>query len=419
MKLLSRTVQNYVIFSALLLIISTPVFYFSIQRLFVHELDKELISHKSEFYQIIPLLKTESELEFFRLMNDEFILKEGQPISRKDSIYSATLYNEKEDDMQAYRILNTRVEIHGKPHLLQIRESLVSTKDLVTAIVAIQVFLISILLAGLAIINRKLSKTVWGPFYLILDRLKRYQIDRDTSIDLPRSSTAEFRDLSAAITQLVDRNREAFQNQKEFTENASHELQTPLAVCRTKLELLAQTKELTEQQAELVGSLFHGVERISRLNKNLLLLSRIENRQFLEIEEIDLLSVAYKYLDLYRSQLQEKGLQVKVTIDEHAAIKANSVLLDVLMSNLITNAVRYSLEGSTIILEGTRNYILVSNSGEPLKNPEKIFERFHRESRIEMGNGLGLSIVKKICEVKGYQLTYHYYDSMHRFKITF
>jgi signal transduction histidine kinase len=419
MKLLTRTVQNYVIFSALLLIVSTPVFYISIQRLFVNALDQELISHKSEFYQIIPLLKTEEDLEFFRLMNDEFILKDGNQAPLVDVLVSEDLYNEKEDGIHPYRILRTRVEIRGKPYLLEIRESLVNATDLVMAIVVIQFILISLLLAGFVLINRKLSSTVWGPFYTILDRLKKYQIDKDHTLDLPRSTTAEFRDLSQAITQLVDKNREAFQSQKEFTENASHELQTPLAICRSKLELLAQTKELTEQQAELVGSLFSGIERISRLNKNLLLLSKIENRQFLETEEIHLAGVAKKYLDVYSSQMQERRIQMNFSIDDDARIHANPILLDVLVANLISNAVRHSCEGSTIILEGSRDYFMVRNPGEPMKNPDKVFERFNRESRTEVGNGLGLSIVKKICEVTGYHLDYRYADSMHHFKVVF
>lgn len=419
MKLLTRTVRNYVMFSALLLIVSTPVFYISIQRLFVNSLDQELISHKSEFYQLIPLLKTEDDLEFFRLMNDEFRLTDSSEVSPVDLLVTEERYDEKADKIHPFRILRSRVEIHGKPYLLEIHESLVNAADLVIAIVAIQVVLISLLLAGFVLINRKLSRTVWGPFYTILDRLKKYQIDKDHAINLPRSSTAEFRDLSFAITQLVNRNREAFQNQKEFTENASHELQTPLAICRSKLELLAQTKELTEQQAELVGSLFSGMDRISRLNKNLLLLSKIENRQFFETEEISLPSIVEKYLTVFSSQMQEKNIGTNVVLDENSRIKANPILLDVLIANLISNAVRHSFEGSMITVEGTRDYFMVSNSGEPMKDPDKVFQRFHRESRAEVGNGLGLSIVKKICEVSGYQLTYHHSNSMHHFKVVF
>jgi len=260
---------------------------------------------------------------------------------------------------------------------------------------------------------------VWGPFYVILDKLKKFQIDKHAAIDLPRSTTSEFRDLSFAITQLVDKNREAFQSQKEFTENASHELQTPLAICRSKLELLAQTRELTEHQAELVASLFSGIERISRLNKNLLLLSKIENRQFLELEEINLPLVVDKYLDVFSNQMLDRSIQVNSKLDKVASIDANPVLLDVLISNLISNAVRHSSDGSTINIEGSREYFMISNPGEPLLNPDKVFERFHREARAEVGNGLGLSIVKKICDVTGYRLAYNYNESRHNFRVAF
>lgn len=419
MKLLTRTVQNYVIFSALLLIVSTPVFYLSIQRLFVHELDNELLSHKSEFYQTIPLLKTKEDLDFFTSMNDEFILKDSSEISPVDLLLSEERYDVREDETHPFRILRTRVEILGRPYMLEIRESLVNAKDLVVAIVAIQVILISLLLVGFVLINRKLSRTIWGPFYGILDSLKKFQIDKHTAIDLPRSTTAEFRDLSFAITQLVNKNREVFQSQKEFTENASHELQTPLAICRSKLELLAQTRELTEPQAELVASLFSGLERISRLNKNLLLLSKIENRQFLDVEEVDLCDLVDKYLEVFSSQIQDRKIQIKSSVDKTTRIKANPVLLDVLVNNLISNAVRHSCDGSTINIEGSSDYFRVSNPGEPLSSPEKVFERFHRETRTVVGNGLGLSIVKKICDVAGYRLDYHYADARHHFGITF
>jgi K+-sensing histidine kinase KdpD len=196
-------------------------------------------------------------------------------------------------------------------------------------------------------------------------------------------------------------------------------LQTPLAICRSKLELLAQGSELTENQAELVASLFSGIERISRLNKNLLLLSRIENRQFLELEELNLSAVVEKHLEVFSNQRLERSIQVDSTLDNSAIIKTNPVLLDVLISNLISNAVRHSCDGSTINIEGNREYFMISNPGEPLLNPDKVFERFHREARVEVGNGLGLSIVKKICDVTGYRLGYNYNDTRHHFRVAF
>ncbi len=418
MKLLTRTIRNYVIFSTLLLLIVTPLFYFSIQALMIRNMDRELLSHKEEFYELLPLLKTEEDLKFFSLMNDEIVLEKTEEPVEKDTILT-TIISIEEDERHPFRILRSGVSIDGKPYVLQIQESMLNTTDLVSAIVAVQVTLIALLLLGFVFINRQLSATIWNPFYIILDRLKRYQIDTDTTIDLPKSSTAEFRDLSTAITQLVNRNHESYQSQKEFTENASHELQTPLAISRSKLELLAQTRDLTQEQADLVESLLEAMDRISRLNKNLLLLSKIENRQFFEVEEIEMKTALARCIDVYRSQANDRQLTISLTGAEQIFLRANPVLFDVLVNNLISNAVRHASESGTISIDFSANHITVSNPGAPLEFPEKIFQRFHRESRTAMGHGLGLSIVKKICDVAGFNVGYSYAGDIHHFTVTF
>ncbi|HEU5145847.1 MAG TPA: histidine kinase dimerization/phospho-acceptor domain-containing protein, partial [Chryseosolibacter sp.] len=305
MKLLTRTLRDYVIFSAMLLLVSTPIFYFAIQGLFIHNMDRELVSHKTEFHELLPLLRTDADLRFFSLMNDEMILRESEELMKVDSFFTADVFNEENGKYYPYRILQTGVTLHGKHYVLQVQESMVYASELITAIVAIQGVLVALLLAGFGFISRKQSRAVWKPFYNILDHLKKYQVDKDISIDLPDSSIHEFTDLSGAITQLVKRSHEAFQSQKEFTENAAHELQTPLAICRSKLELLAQTKELTQEQADLVVNLLDATDRITRLNRDLLLLSRIENRQFVESEEIDLSAIVRRCIDVYSTKALE------------------------------------------------------------------------------------------------------------------
>jgi signal transduction histidine kinase len=419
MKLLTRTVRNYVLFSALLLLIATPVFYFSIQWLFINQIDRELRSHKNEFHELLPLLNTEEEMEFFEKMNDEFLLRESQYLMQNDSLLTMDIVNPKKNEIHPYRVLRTGVMIQGKAYQLQIQESMVDNGGLIGAIVFIQVFLITLLLLGFVLINRKLSKTIWQPFYNILDKLKQYQIDKDGSISLPKSAIAEFRDLSLAISQLVNRNVEVFRSQKEFTENAAHELQTPLAICRTKLELLAQAKDLTQDQADLIGSLSDAMDRITKLNKDLLLLSRIESRQYLSLEVTELKTIILKCVEVYQHKVHEKGLSVVLSLDDSFRIEANTVLLEVLFTNIISNAIRHANNGGAVTIESTKSGVTVSNSGDPLEHPEKIFDRFHRESRTTFGSGLGLSIAKKICEVAGYDISYTYSSGMHHFKILF
>jgi signal transduction histidine kinase len=419
MKLLNRTIRNYLIYSISLVLLFTPLFYYSIQHLVVREMDKVLISHKKDFNESLVHLKSKEELEFFPLMNKEFILTPASELV-KDSIYSEKVYDSITKQGVPHRVYRSGLVLQGKNYELIIRESLVSNMALIGSIMGIQLLMLALMLAGLFLINRNLSKIVWTPFYLILDRLKKFNIDRDNEIEFPTSSTVELRELTIAVDELIKKNRAVYQNQKEFTENASHELQTPLAICRTKLELLAQTKELTQEQAELVESLLQATDRISRLNRNLLLLSKIENRQFPDHEEINLNDIIEKVRALYAPQATEKKVKVNYSPVGTTTITGNSSLVEILVNNLWSNAVRHAPHDSTIHVDLCENALTISNSGEQLRKPEKIFERFQRENTLATsGSGLGLSIVKKICEVSSYRVSYFFNDDRHHFKIEF
>jgi signal transduction histidine kinase len=309
------------------------------------------------------------------------------------------------------------VSIQGKSYVLQIQESLVSTTDLVSAIVVIQIVLITVLLVGLILINRKLSKTIWDPFYTILDKLKKYKIEKDMSIELPRSTTAEFRDLSATVSQLVSTSHHVYQSQREFTENASHELQTPLAVIRSKIDMLMQTP-LSEKQSELIHVMQDAAGRMARLNRNLLLLAKIENQQFLEREQVNLVLLVEKLIEQFREQIEQKGLVVETHQSNALSLLVNRTSMEVLITNLLTNAIRHSPPKSAVHIFYGKNRFSVSNAGEPLLNPEKIFDRFQRASSSN-GSGIGLAIVKKICDSNGYKAQYQFENGMHVFTINF
>ncbi len=419
MKLLKRTVKNYILYSALLLLICTPIYYLSIHRLFVNEMEEELFHHKNNFKKTLDKLENEKDIQLYQLINEEFQLKETSKWPISDSLFTYSQYDSLEKTFVPYRALRTGVTVQGTRYELLIRESIVGNTKLVTAIVAIQTTLLVLMLIGFILINRKLSKVVWDPFYTILEKLKNYQIDKDLTIDLPHSSTAEFRDLSEALVHLVNKSRDAYLSQKEFTENASHELQTPLAIFRSKLELLMQGADISSEQAELISSLLNATDRIVRLNKNLLLLSKIENRQFLSRQEILLSSALTQSLGLYKQMAQEKEIKITTHIISEIAVKTNPSLLEILLSNLISNAIRYTPAQNEVRIEIEKKSITIRNPGEPFNFPNKIFDRFNRESRTTQGNGLGLAIVKKICDTEGIPITYHYSQGSHLFSIDF
>jgi signal transduction histidine kinase len=419
MRLLRRTIKNYILYSALLLLVCTPLYYLAIRQLFINEMEEELFHHKNNFIETAARLETEKEIQLYQLINEEFILTEPIQWPIIDSLFTFSQYDSLESGLIPFRALRTGVTIQNKHYQLIIRESIVGNTKLVITIVAIQAVLLMLLLIGFILINRKLSIDVWGPFYVILEKLKQYQIDKDLSIELPKSSTSEFRDLSEVLVQLVNKSRNAYLNQKEFTENASHELQTPIAIFRSKLELLMQGKDITHDQAELISELLNATDRITRLNKSLLLLSKIENRQFISTQEISVKTSLFQTLELYGQLATDKELKINIEANSELLVKTNPILLDILLSNLISNAIRHTPEKNEITVRIDKRSLQISNAGAPLKNPEKIFQRFNRESRNSQGSGLGLAILKMICEIEGFNVNYYYVHNQHQFTITF
>jgi signal transduction histidine kinase len=418
MKLLRRTLNNYILFSTLLLLICSPLSYFFIQRLFVEEMEEELFHHKKNFLETVDYIETDDDLKIYQLLNEEFQISQAARWPVADSLFSYQAYDSAGREVIPFRALRTGVTIQNKNYQLIIRESIVGTRDLIQAIVTIQVALLILLLIGFILINQNLSKKIWQPFYNILEKLKRYQIDSDTEIKLAPSDTSEFEDLRMTIEQLVEKNRSAYLNQKEFTENASHELQTPLAVFRSKLELLMQTNGISNEQADLISDLFNANDRIARLNKNLLLLSKIENNQFQSKQQVPLKEAIEKTCELYKEKSQTRKIKVVLIEEFKTYVDANPTLLDIMLSNLISNALRHAPKNSEIEIRISEKSLLIKNPGQRLENPEKLFLRFSRESRTPHGHGLGLAIVKEICEAEGFEIIYTY-TNQHCFQVKF
>jgi len=419
MKLLKRTVRNYILYAALLILVCTPIYYLAIQKLFVIEMEEELFHHKENFQKISLNLRTENDIQLFQLINEEFSLKKANRWPISDSLFTYSKYESLENEMVPYRALRTGVTIQEKHYELIIRESIVGNTKLVAAIVVIQTTLVILLLVGFIWINRTLSRVVWDPFYMILEKLKQYQIDKDLSINLPQSTITEFHDLREALIQLLNNSKEAYLSQKEFTENASHELQTPIAIFRSKLELLIQTTGITNEQADLIGSLMDATDRMARLNKNLLLLSKIENRQFISRQEILIRTFIEQSSKLYNQKALEKQIKINTIINAESPVCVNPILLETLLNNLISNAIRHSQSQKEITIKIEAQSLVISNPGNELRNPDKIFQRFNKESAAPQGNGLGLAIVKKICDVEGINIYYHHAEGQHHFQVDF
>jgi signal transduction histidine kinase len=349
-------------------------------------------------------------------LDGEVVIKPSTHSSR-DSIYNSLQFNSFSNELEPYRVLNTSILFHGKPYHLVAHVSLVESEDLIKALATLQLIVLLILLSGFLIINWWISKRIWKPFYHTLDALKKFEIEKAPSLQLQTSSIKEFEDLNHAIRQLTERDYQMYLHQKEFTENASHEMQTPLAVFQSKLELLLQTP-LTEYQAQVMESLMDATARLGKLNKALLLLSKIENRQFVETEQVNISEFTSNLILLYKTEAEVKEIQIQSEFENDLVITYNPTLLDILLSNLISNASRHGNSKSIVHIVVADHEWQIQNEGPALTfAQEKIFDRFQKGNNASSRTGLGLAIVKKICDISDLKLSYQFADNKHFFSV--
>lgn len=423
MRLLQVSLRSLLLYSLILVLISIPVSIFSIREIINEEVDETLALHTNQFVQHIKsyeyLEDLEMDLKIWDLLSYDIILTPTDGMSVVQKYETISMYDSIEHESHPFRTLSTSIVIKDMPYLLTIRMSLVDNDELVIALGIVQIILIVLLATGLLLINRSLSRKLWKPFYNTLNQLKAYELDKSESIKPERTNIIEFADLNKTVSHLTDRNRKVYLEQKEFIENASHELQTPLSIFQSKLDNLMQIPGLTEAGAATILDLEETAQRMVRLNKNLLLLSKIDNGQFNEIEEMDLSKLAETLLSNLRPMAYTDNIAIQTSINS-LSIKANPTLTEVLLTNLFHNAIRHTNTNGKVNVEISGRVLTVTNTGNPLKmNPKKMFERFSKEGRSENSSGLGLAIVKKICDTCLYGIHYNFQSGMHIFSVTF
>lgn len=423
MRLLQVSLRSLLVYSIILLLISIPVSWISIQAMLNKDVDRSISLEAEQFLKHIKnfeyLADLETDLQVLDQLSYNVHIKPAEQIT-SDKIYKTVIqFDSLENIERPFRQVSTGVVVKEKPYLLTVEMSLVDNNELVMAIALVQIALSVVLIAGLFFLNRSLSKRLWKPFYKTLDQLKAYDLDKSESVALEKSDITEFNDLNKTVSHLTERNRKVFLNQKEFIENASHELQTPIAIFQSKLDHLMQSSSLSKTEAATILALETTARRMSRLNKNLLLLSKIDNEQFLDTEEIDLSILIQNQLSVLKPVAQVQRMKINTSIDP-LLIKANRALIEVLFSNIFQNAIRHNLKGEDISVTLRDKTLAVTNKGRALKmNVEKMTERFSKESTDPNSTGLGLAIVKKICDNCGFHLGYRYDNSLHTFEITF
>src|SRR5690606_20493630 len=255
---------------------------------------------------------------------------------------------------------------------------------------------------------RLVSKKILSPFNQTLKSIQKFSIKKKQPLTLNHTNTKEFQELNRFLKKMTDKAIKEYSLVKEFSENASHELQTPLAVLRSKLELLTET-DIQQNQASLIADMQNAIEKLSRINHSLLLLTKLENQEFETTKDINFTKLVLELLTIYEDRIAIKELKVTQHIDPDITVRINPALADMLFDNLLSNAIRHNVKNGTIFLEINKKGILIKNTGpEPIFPTEELFQRFKKSNQCSNSVGLGLAIVKRICELNNFDVQYTY-----------
>jgi signal transduction histidine kinase len=267
--------------------------------------------------------------------------------------------------------------------------------------------------------NWLISKRLWKPFKRSLQKIRTAELQKMEAIHFEGTNIREFNELNTSLNAMAGKIYNDYVNMKEFTENAAHEMQTPLAVVQGKLELLLQDNNLKDEQVDSIIQASTALSRLSKLNQSLLLLAKIENNQYETSETINLTEVTKKYLKLFDELIRDKQLIVETDFAEGLQLNLHPLLGDTLVSNLLGNAVKYNYSGGRVNISVTSNKYQISNTSHlaPI-DPNQLFKRFNKSQLSEEGsNGLGLAIVKKICDTHNLTISYASENELHTFTI--
>lgn len=376
---------------------------------------------KNRKIQIIKAVYLDDNL----LKNNDFGFNEFKinPISSseykaKNRLYNKMYYMEYDDKDQPNRVLETDfTDQFGNSQRLLIRTSTVEQDELIYDLTTALIVLYLLLVISIIIVNGFLLHKAMRPFYLILDKLKKYQFGLSSSLEYQNYSIKEFEELNGEIDAMIQRNEHTFHQQKQFIENASHELQTPLAIVINKIDLVIQNDNLDKKNLTFLSEVKNDLRRMAGLNKSLLMLSKIDNNQFNKNEKVNFYLQIKELLKDYDDFIDYKKIEVNVITEDTFEADFNPDLAHILLSNLLKNAVKYNRQYGKITITTEKNRIIFQNTGVYSSlDRSQIFNRFYKQGSDHSSTGLGLSIIQSIIkQYPGWDIAYDFDKGMHYF----
>jgi len=417
MKLINKTQRIYLGLVGVLLVVWSGIFLYAISSAIRDNIDETL---QSELQALVQRAKSEESLPTIATQQIQ-IHKVPRVLTDAITLKDTTLYNSIEQESFPYRQATTQINIAGSAYKLTLRRSMVEYDDLFETILIMEIVFVVFLVVGLIFINRTVLQRLWSPFYNTLQKITGYGLEGG-SIEWEETEIDEFKRLNTVLEEMTRRIENEYRQLKQFTENASHEIQTPLSVIQNQIEMLIQEESFPENQWNRLQKISAMAGKLSRLNRALLLLTKIENEQFADRQQININDLLHSLTEEYRHLAEVRDLTMHVDLEPEVTLRMNPDLAEMLFRNLLSNAIKHSQAEGTIRIELNKNRFIIANTGaEPSQDPSTLFGRFRKEEEYSDSLGLGLSIVQSIAEAHDFNLIYRFdqHKEMHIIEIEF
>ncbi len=417
MKLQTKINIRFLLLMLIVFSISGIVFYVVLGKVVDENINDMMNLRKTRMTQF---LQSHSIAGPIYSPDNSFQIIPVSPTSKYESWKDVAKYDTQEKEYDHFRVMTFINTSRGKNYQVTISQSLLEPEDMVETILIFMTALFLLILLSLFLLNRWLSRSTWKPFYHSLSLLQTFKTEKDINTNFPSTGVKEFDQLNRTLNEMISRIKNDFNNLKEFTENASHEIQTPLSIIKSNIELLLQDDNVNKLQNSRLKIINNTVNRLSKLTRALLLLSKIENNQFIERSPIEICSLIKSKLDFMEELFILKQIRITTDFQNPLTTSMNPTLADVLLNNLLSNALKHNVINGEIKITSTSNRLIIQNTGPALSiNPDKLFQRFVKQANSTESNGLGLAIAAEICNRYGFLLKYRFADGFHTLELFF
>jgi signal transduction histidine kinase len=410
MKLINK-ISNYFLISA---VITFAIFAIMLYVIVEHTINNEVDEQLNNVYQkVLKGLMAGQKADFppFVEINE---LTNGT-IDLGYNNVNLQMDKESESEGEPFRQYTAVTEIDGKKFVVTVRISLIEKEDMFFSIFFVTIGAVFLFLIILFLINKFSSQKVLKDFYSTLTKLENFSLADNDKLELDKSKINEFAKLNEVVDKLSEKAKSEYRSLKEFTEESNHELQTPVAVVKSKLEMLLQSENLKQDELSLINTAINNLNKLERINKSILLLNKLDHKNLFEESQINLSEEIKNVISNYSDFIDSKKISLNVSLDGQPLIEVNPGLINILLSNLLSNSIKHNFDGGSISIKLNEAVLLITNTGlKPKDNPEIYFNRFHKSTESKDSIGLGLTIVKKICDLYKINIKYEFSDGLHR-----